>query len=152
MVGELPNHIELIYKNAEDNLRFIKQQQWSIARYAVTAYGALFVVAKTIRAECADKVLLVLAAWLVAVFSVLILWSLIESMATFRGRIAWVYASYFRSEKIGAPLVGHEDLVHSATFSRRNVKADCHGHHISLPALRSEDREDQSESGEDRTE
>jgi hypothetical protein len=99
MVGELPNHIELIYKNAEDNLRFIKQQQWSIARYALTAYGALFVVAKTIRAECADKVLLVLAAWLVAVFSVLILWSLIESMATFRGRIAWVYASYFRSEK-----------------------------------------------------
>jgi hypothetical protein len=98
MVGELPNHIELIYKNAEDNLRFIKQQQWSIARYAVTAYGALFVVAKTIRAEC-DKVLLVLAALLVAVFSVLILWSLIESMATFRGRIAWVYASYFRSEK-----------------------------------------------------
>ena len=88
MVGELPNHIELIYKNAEDNLRFIKQQQWSIARYALTAYGALFVVAKTIRAECADKVLLVLAAWLVAVFSVLILWSLIESMATFRGRIA----------------------------------------------------------------
>ena len=66
---------------------------------ALTAYGALFVVAKTIRAECADKVLLVLAAWLVAVFSVLILWSLIESMATFRGRIAWVYASYFRSEK-----------------------------------------------------
>lgn len=88
MVGELPNHIELIYKNAEDNLRFIKQQQWSIARYALTAYGALFVVAKTIRAECADKVLLVLAAWLVAVFSVLILWSLIELMATFRGRIA----------------------------------------------------------------
>jgi WD40 repeat protein len=75
-------------------------------------------------------------------------------MATFRGRIAWVYASYFRSEKkkglpvganrgrklssrrvpasadrtarqwdavtgnpIGAPLVGHEDRVHSATFS-----------------------------------
>ena len=27
MVGELPNHIELIYKNAEDNLRFIKQQR-----------------------------------------------------------------------------------------------------------------------------
>jgi len=44
MVGELPNHIELIYKNAEDNLRFIKQQQWSITRYALTAYSALFVV------------------------------------------------------------------------------------------------------------
>jgi hypothetical protein len=56
MVGELPNHIELICKNAEDNLRFIKQQQWSITRYALTAYDALFVVAKTIRAECADKV------------------------------------------------------------------------------------------------
>jgi len=39
MVGELPNHIELICKNAEDNLRFIKQQQWSIARYALAAYG-----------------------------------------------------------------------------------------------------------------
>jgi hypothetical protein len=55
MVGELPNHIELICKNAEDNLRFIKQQQWSITRYALTAYGALFVVAKTIRAECAPR-------------------------------------------------------------------------------------------------
>jgi hypothetical protein len=37
MVGELPNHIELIYKNAEDNLRFIKQQQW--VNYSVRADG-----------------------------------------------------------------------------------------------------------------
>jgi hypothetical protein len=42
MSEEMPKRIEMIYEDATDNLRFLKQQQWTITRYALTAYAALF--------------------------------------------------------------------------------------------------------------
>jgi hypothetical protein len=42
MFEEMPKRIELIFQDAFDNLRFFKQQQWIITRYALTAYAALF--------------------------------------------------------------------------------------------------------------
>jgi hypothetical protein len=34
---EMPHRIEMVYKDALDNLKFLKEQQWPITRYALTA-------------------------------------------------------------------------------------------------------------------
>ena len=55
----MPKHVQMVYKDALDNLMFLKQQQWRIINYALTAYAALFAVAALIHAK---------AGWEKAVF------------------------------------------------------------------------------------
>ena len=41
MSEEKTKRLELIYQDAATNLRFLKQQEWIITRYALTAYAVL---------------------------------------------------------------------------------------------------------------
>ena len=59
--------IKLVYQDANYNLRFLKQQEWAVTRYALAAYGALFAVAKAIEAENDEQAFLILAVIFVAV-------------------------------------------------------------------------------------
>jgi hypothetical protein len=51
----MPRRIELFYKDALDNLMFIKQQQWAVTRYALTAYVALFASARLWPQNCRTR-------------------------------------------------------------------------------------------------
>jgi hypothetical protein len=95
---DLTKPIEAVYKDAVDNLRFIKQQEWTVTRYALTAYAALFAVAK-IAPNASDKIFLIAATCLVALFSLMILCSLLDSLEKFRSRIGWVYKNYFSCDE-----------------------------------------------------
>ena len=35
MPDEMPKRIEMIFQDAVDNLRFIKQQEWTVTNYAL---------------------------------------------------------------------------------------------------------------------
>lgn len=37
-----PRHVQALYQDAVDNLRFAKQQQWNVTNYAALVYAALF--------------------------------------------------------------------------------------------------------------
>ena len=40
----MPKHIEMLYQDAVDNVRFAKQQQWSVTYYALLVYAAVFIL------------------------------------------------------------------------------------------------------------
>ena len=41
MSDDMPKRIEVIFQDATHNLRFFKQQQWTVTNYALAAYAAL---------------------------------------------------------------------------------------------------------------
>jgi hypothetical protein len=112
---DIPKRAELLYKDAVDNLRFFKQQQWSITRYALAAYGALYAVSKIAETGWLDKTLLIAAVWLVAGFSLAVLYRFIASLEKFRGRITWFYKTNFPCEEREALGLGEpKDLFNRA--------------------------------------
>ena len=41
---EMPRHVETAYKDAVDNIIFLKRQQWVATNYALLVYAAIFVI------------------------------------------------------------------------------------------------------------
>jgi len=97
-VPEIPKRIEILYKDALDNLVFLKEQQWAITKYALTAYGALFAAVKILH-DAAYKGLLIFAVWLVFAFSAIMLGSFTHGMRRFRRRIRRIYRRFFEREE-----------------------------------------------------
>jgi len=116
MSEEMPKRIEMIYEDATDNLRFLKQQQWTITRYALTAYAALFAVTLALDNGRSNG-LIIAAVWLVALFSVAILINFIFALKRFRRRIAWVYSNAFhKAEREALRLGEQKDLFNRIMF------------------------------------
>jgi hypothetical protein len=70
MSEEKTKRLELIYQDAATNLRFLKQQEWVITRYALTAYAVLVGLATQMTFRCPLVVAVVLIAVLDAVTSI----------------------------------------------------------------------------------
>jgi L-asparagine transporter-like permease len=41
---QMPVHVETAYKDAVDNIIFLKRQQWVATNYALLVYAAIFVI------------------------------------------------------------------------------------------------------------
>jgi L-asparagine transporter-like permease len=41
---QMPVHVEVAYKDAVDNIIFLKRQQWVATNYALLVYAAIFVI------------------------------------------------------------------------------------------------------------
>jgi hypothetical protein len=104
MADEFPKRLELLYADAVENLKFLKQQQWVITRYTLTAYAALFAIAT----QTPVRIALILATWLVAIGATFFLHHFIRSLRKFRKRIKWIYESNFPADEHD-PLMLTED-------------------------------------------
>jgi hypothetical protein len=91
---EMPNRILMVYKDALDNLKFLKEQQWPVTKYALTAYGVLFAAVKVINTPSYNG-LFIAAVWLVFLFSLVVLVSFMHGMRRFRARVRWIYDNCF---------------------------------------------------------
>src|SRR6516165_4735159 len=80
---EETKRLDLIYQDAATNLRFLKQQEWVITRYALTGYAVLV----TLATQMTFRLPLLIAAVLIAVFDAVILHQFIGSMQRFRDRM-----------------------------------------------------------------
>ena len=69
MGKQMPIRVQLVYKDAVDNLMFLKRQQWLVTTYALTAYAALFAVARAISVSGLGKLWFIIAIGLVAYFA-----------------------------------------------------------------------------------
>src|SRR6476646_3605709 len=67
MSEDKTKRLEFIYQDAATNLRFLKQQEWVITRYALTAYAVLVGLATQMTFRCPLVVAVVLIAVLDAV-------------------------------------------------------------------------------------
>ena len=102
---EETKRLDLIYQDAATNLRFLKQQEWVITRYALTAYAVLVALAT----QMTFRLPLMIAVFLIAVFDAVILHQFIGSMQRFRDRIDWIHKYAYPPEEQKPLRLGESD-------------------------------------------
>jgi hypothetical protein len=103
---EMPTHIGAAYRDAVDNIIFLKRQQWIATNYALLIYAAIFVVAAEYFSKTAFARnllgILAIATFLIHGYAMFLFQQAIEK---FRGRLYWIYRAYFTSnERAGLDL------------------------------------------------
>jgi hypothetical protein len=97
---QMPEHIGAAYRDAVDNIIFLKRQQWVATNYALIVYAAIFVISAQYfsRTDFARNTLGIVAivAFFIHWYMMLLFQSAIEK---FRARLYWIYRTYFSGEE-----------------------------------------------------
>ena len=103
---QMTAHVEAAYKDAVENINFLKRQQWVATNYAVLVYAAIFVISGTYfsRTDFARNML-----GIVTLVTFVIHWYMIyvfqRAIESYRRRLNWVYQTYFsQEERVGLDL------------------------------------------------
>src|SRR4029077_7596953 len=97
---QMPGHVNAAYRDAVDNIIFLKRQQWLATNYVLLLYVAIFVISAHYftRTDVARNWLGVLT-----IGSFVIHWWMLHllqgAIATFRIRLSWIYNTYFSAEE-----------------------------------------------------
>jgi hypothetical protein len=97
---QMPGHVEAAYRDAVENIFFLKRQQWLATTYVLLLYVAIFVISAQYfsRTDVARNWLgvITIAAFVVHWWT---LHSFQRSIETFRNRLIWVYTTYFSEDE-----------------------------------------------------
>jgi cellobiose-specific phosphotransferase system component IIC len=97
---QMPWHVEAAYKDAADNIIFLKRQQWVATNYALLVYAAIFVISAQYfsRTDFARNALGIVA---IATFLThcYIMFAFQRAIDKFRSRLHWIYRTYFNGEE-----------------------------------------------------
>jgi hypothetical protein len=96
----MPEHVALAYRDAVDNIVFLKRQQWLATNYILLLYVAIFVISAHYfsRTDVARN-------WLgaITIAAFVVHWWMLHlfqhSIEKFRNRLAWIYRTYFSEEE-----------------------------------------------------
>jgi hypothetical protein len=96
---QMPEHIGAAYKDAVDNIIFLKKQQWLATNYALVVYAAIFVISAHYfsRTDFARN-------WLgiITILTFVTHWYMLHlfqrEIEKFRNRLGWIYRTYFSAE------------------------------------------------------
>jgi hypothetical protein len=97
---QMPGHVNAAYRDAVDNIIFLKRQQWLATNYVLLLYVAVFVISAHYfsRTDVARNWLGVLT-----IGAFVIHWWMLHllqgAIATFRIRLSWIYNTYFSAEE-----------------------------------------------------
>jgi hypothetical protein len=103
---QMPEHVQVAYKDAVDNIIFLKRQQWVATNYALLLYAILSVVSARYFSRN-DVVRGWLGFFTIATFfyHLYMMNSFQRAIAKFGNRLGWIYSTYFSSEeRIGLAL------------------------------------------------
>jgi hypothetical protein len=97
---QMPGHVEAAYKDAVDNIIFLKRQQWVATNYALLVYAAIFVISAQYfsRTDFARNALgiVAIATFLIHCYIMFVFQRAIDK---FRSRLYWIYRTYFNGEE-----------------------------------------------------
>jgi hypothetical protein len=83
------------YKDATDNLMYLKKEQVQITYYTWLLLAALYIISRNYGAASIVRTVLAAGTLLVWVLSTFIIWDFHRSMAKFRRRLRYIYETYF---------------------------------------------------------
>ena len=97
---QMSGHVTAAYRDAVDNILFLKRQQWLATNYVLLLYVAIFIISARFfsRTDVARNWLgvITIAAFVVHWWT---LHSFQRSIEAFRNRLAWVYRTYFSEDE-----------------------------------------------------
>jgi cellobiose-specific phosphotransferase system component IIC len=97
---QMPGHVEAAYKDAVDNIIFLKRQQWVATNYALLVYAAIFVISAQYfsRTDFARNSLgiVALATFFIHWYTMYVFQRAIDK---FRARLYWIYRTYFNGDE-----------------------------------------------------
>ena len=97
---QMPQHVGAAYKQAAENIIFLKRQQWFATNYALLLYAAIFVISAHYfsRTDVARNWfgVLTIGAFVIHWW---VLHLLQNAIAKFRNRLDWIYGTYFTGEE-----------------------------------------------------
>jgi len=96
----MPGHVGAAYRDAVDNILFLKRQQWLATNYVLLLYAAIFVISAHYfsRTDVARN-------WLgvITIAAFVVHWWMLHSfqlsIAKFRNRLDWIYTTYFSEQE-----------------------------------------------------
>jgi hypothetical protein len=111
---QMPGHVAGAYRDALDNILFLKRQQWLATNYVLLLYVAIFVISARFFSRT-DVARNWLGALTIAAF--VVHWWMLHtfqgSIEKFRNRLAWVYRTYFsEDERLGLGLESRSSYWH----------------------------------------
>jgi hypothetical protein len=92
--------VKILYKDAVDNIIFLKRQQWVITNYALVVYAAVVALAKS--ANPIESTLLTLVASLACAYGTYCMVHTQLSLTKMRTRLAYVYQNFFAADERSA--------------------------------------------------
>jgi len=96
MTQKFNEQMAALYQDAVENLRFLKQQQWSVTNYAVLIYAAaIFLFTQDFLPKDNGKFILLAIVIATCVVNIIVVWLLQYSMRRCRDRITWVHTTQF---------------------------------------------------------
>jgi hypothetical protein len=96
---QMPQRIEIVYRDALDNISFTKKQQWIVAGYALSVHVATLAIWKQAAPSVCLRILLTAAIVLAALYGVVVLVGFAQGLDKWRGRLRWIYDRYFDGEE-----------------------------------------------------
>jgi amino acid permease len=97
---QMPGHVEAAYKDAVDNIIFLKRQQWVATNYALLVYAAIFVISAQYfsRTDFARNSfgIVAIATFLIHCYIMFVFQRAIDK---FRSRLYWIYRTCFSGEE-----------------------------------------------------
>ena len=96
---DMPPQVVQAYKDATDNLMYLKKEQVQITYYTWLLLAALYILAGNQQTSDNAKAFLGAGTIIVGVASVIFIWSFHRSMAKFRARLRHLYSIYFDKDQ-----------------------------------------------------
>lgn len=83
------------YKDATDNLIYLKKEQMQINYYTVAALAALYILSYSQYSTANLKAFFIVCSIALTIFSIYVIWDYQVSMIKFRTRLSYLYDQYF---------------------------------------------------------
>jgi hypothetical protein len=100
VVRQMPRQVEAAYKDAAENIIFLKRQRWLATNYALLVYAAIFLISAHYftRTNVARNWL-----GLLTIVTFISHWYMMHlfqrAIAKFSNRLSWIYNTYFSGEE-----------------------------------------------------
>ena len=106
MTGQqMPTRIEIVYRDALENISFTKKQEWIVAGYGLTIHAAVVAIKHQFQPALCLQIVLTCAASLAALYGLAVFGCYAQGLAKWRRRLDWIYANHFEgAERAGLAL------------------------------------------------
>ncbi|MCZ6496529.1 MAG: hypothetical protein O6924_10170 [Alphaproteobacteria bacterium] len=95
-IPDLSPQLQIVYKDAIDNIMFVKREQWIITNYLIAALAGVYAINSGLKnIHLSEKIILTIAVLVAFSYFLWLLKKIWKGMTKFRRRVAWFNSNRF---------------------------------------------------------